>query len=263
MIFSKVTMKVAKILAFSFFFGTALGSTSSIDGEFNQQSKKAICHDQLNELLTKWGSSSQWVKRVPGDDGNAIFETPTQRIGFWIQVSFPPNRHSPKAIQRSNNGEINVSWTEAECAPQMDVKLNDKAQGAVSADFFTDQMLETEIKNNKAGIIYGWSPMMPLSIIGYNEAKSVAKKMKLDFIPVLDPMVDLEAAKTAINDYKIKEGIRKVGSVELLERGLNLHYPSILFFSQGKMVGSLLPGYWDNPKALEDAIHGQIGGATQ
>lgn len=257
-------MKVATILTLAgpVFLNTAQGSTPisepTAEHEFAQLLEKSTCHDQLTEVLSKWNSANQWIRRVPGDNGEAVFETPTQRIGYWIQVIFPKARHAPRATQRSNGGDIAVSWNETDCSPLMGVKLNDAPAPAIGADFFTDTMLESELKKNKAGIIYGWSPMMPLSIIGYNEAKAVAKKLNLAFIPLLDPMVDLEIAKTASTDYKLKEGIRKVGSVELLERGMNLHYPSILFFSKGKMVGSLLPGLWDSPQALEAVIKGAI-----
>lgn len=266
MILSRATRKVAILLTPTFLIFYSANSHADPSQLFAQSLQKSICQNQLNELLKKWGSLQQWIQRVPGEHGEAVFESPTERLGFWIQVVFPQdqvgNRKSPHAIQRSNGGDITVSWNETDCAPLLGVKLHEPQQEQVSAsphvEYFTDSTLELELKRNPTGIIYGWSPMMPLSVIGYNEAKSIAKKLKLAFIPVLDPMADLESAKTASTDYKIKEEIKKVGSVELLERGMNLHYPSILVFSQGKMAGSLLPGLWDSPQALEAAINGAL-----
>jgi hypothetical protein len=210
----------------------------------------SACAPQAFELLRKWKSQAQWVRRtVPLENsgGEKSFATPTDQIGTWIELSVAESselqmrRRSPAAV-------ITVRWNQSTCVPALGIK---PYPAQTSPTVFTDQMLQTALNKNAAGMIYAWSPHMPLSVQGYPEAEKLAKKLGLAFVPVLDPEADLPAARSFSQAQHFDNGLKRNASIELLERGMNLHYPSIVLFSKGEIKGGMLPGYWDEEASLQ------------
>jgi hypothetical protein len=107
------------------------------------------------------------------------------------------------------------------------------AKAEVLPRSFTDQRLEKVLGRSKAGIIYFWSPHMPLSVKGYKEAAQVARELEISFLPLLDPFASIITKKKT---YKIE-------SKTLIDLGVLDHFPGVLVYSKGKITSPLLQGY--------------------
>ena len=113
---------------------------------------------------------------------------------------------------------------------------------------FTDQSLESLLQcsadNRVSGVLYVWSPHMPYSVSGLMELNRLTKKLGIYVIPLLDPYADLGLAlQIARNQHLRPEALRKLSSRVLLSRGMTLHFPSMTLYSDGKIVGPMVPGY--------------------
>lgn len=106
---------------------------------------------------------------------------------------------------------------------------------------FTDADLQVLKKSAGESIVYLWSPYMPLSVRGRDEALELGKKLGIaTIIPVLDPnrRICHEAAGRFADPV--------FDSKELAEaRALN-HFPTLVYLRHGRIVGQI-PGY-DQPE---------------
>lgn len=109
---------------------------------------------------------------------------------------------------------------------------------------FTDDALQTLLRQGGTGVIYAASEHMPLSIRGLKDIEAAVRALKLDLQVVIDPDSDFdhitrEAAAAGID----ASHCGRLASRELMRRNLTIHYPSILIYRRGAIVGQLLPGY--------------------
>ena len=108
---------------------------------------------------------------------------------------------------------------------------------------FTDDHLQALMKQHGAGIVYAWSPHMPMSIDGIATVRRVAKAMKVEVFMTLDPHASGKAARlSAARMGWSNDSMKRLESVALFRRGMGNHYPVLIVFSKGKLVGPLFPG---------------------
>ncbi len=116
---------------------------------------------------------------------------------------------------------------------------------------FTDGELNRVMRNHPRGLIYVWSPHMPLSVQGLPEARALAKEMGLAFTAV----VDAHAAAPA--------GDWTLASPKLLRLGVANHYPAMVIHRHGRLLPHYVQGY--EPPAglrryLSDILQDRMGG---
>jgi hypothetical protein len=102
---------------------------------------------------------------------------------------------------------------------------------------FNDQRLEKHLKRHPQGMIYIWSPYMPLSVKGLAEAKAVAKKNNLSFLSLLDP-------------YAHRPKLNVLASEKIINLQVLNHFPSVVFHKNGRLLKNVLQGY-EVPEGLE------------
>jgi len=95
-----------------------------------------------------------------------------------------------------------------------------------------DSYLKQLIKTNKAGLIYVWSPRMPLSVQGLEEARKAAADAGIAFVEARDPHAGPAADSQML-----------LNSNRLMGLGVMNHFPTIAFFKEGKVLPTLVPGY--------------------
>jgi hypothetical protein len=109
---------------------------------------------------------------------------------------------------------------------------------------FTDGDLARRLDPPSRGVLYLWSPHMPLSVDGYAEVARAASARGLAVEPLLDPQANRDfAAATAAARGLPASALRVVDAVELQFRELSLHAPSAAVFAGGRLVGEPLRGY--------------------
>ncbi len=215
---------------------------------------RAKCGSEALATLGKWHIAREWIRGPSDMDGGKVFKTPTEKMGVWAEVIIYP-AGAPELMLVSSKTVLRTSWKEKDCAPQGGLQ-HVQAPPKNAQGFFSDSDLAELANQGAEALIYLWTPQMPLSVKGFHEAKAVAERLKLRFIPLLAPDSD---AKYSIQEAKAagipSEALKQPDSVELAERGMLSHYPSTLVFRKGRF-GINYPGYWDDVKTLESFVEG-------
>jgi hypothetical protein len=106
-------------------------------------------------------------------------------------------------------------------------------------DRFNDQDLATLLQNARQGLIYTLSPMHPLSELALAGLRAEADKRGLKLTLLTDS--SLSERDFYVYQRKFPE-IRKIASLELIYRGMLNHFPSLLAYRGGKLIGRPLLG---------------------
>ena len=132
-----------------------------------------------------------------------------------------------------------MQWS-ATCVPSRDQRSRTPAP----APAFTDRDLAALLERRTRGVLYLWSPHMPLSVDGYAELRRAAEARRLEVVALLDPQSDRRFAAAAVAEGRLPVAALDVAdSVELQFRELPLHAPAIVVFSGGRLQATVLRGY--------------------
>lgn len=194
------------------------------------------CLDQVNRGLKEWHSENDW-RKLP-DPRQVVYLSPTGKLGTWIRLESGPNHLSLYLLEISRVKRLAI-----------DPKTCRTSETAKSTQFraqkntLDDSSLRKLVKSSPRGIIYAWSPHMPLSLEGVPAILSAAREKGIPVIFVLDPHASAQWAETAIRFYRMPTSAgRRIASLELFLRGLVDHFPSVVTFSQGKLDRKIIPG---------------------
>ena len=186
------------------------------------------CYGRLLGTLTAWSPEYSWKSEVDSKPFEKIRTSPISGGGsVWVAVN--SETHSLEARKTSAESKTLVDWTGADCVAHTELKPTPSLSSQDPKNF-ADQDLFKLLKNSPQGVIYVYSDRMHLSV----SAKPVIEKIGKDLnIPVLI-LVDPESPTI--------KGV-KMGSADLFNRGMTLHYPSLVVYSHGKISSPMLPGY--------------------
>lgn len=161
----------------------------------------------------------------------------TAQLGEWV-VETRDGRGA--RLQRVTPASITTrAWSET-CVEMSE----ERARPAASTPRFSDRDLATLVATERRGVIYMWSPHMPLSVEGYRPLVAAATERGLSVAALLDPAADraFAAAERTRGGLPLT-ALRVADSVELLFRDLLLHAPAVQAFANGRLVGSPWPGF--------------------
>lgn len=123
---------------------------------------------------------------------------------------------------------------------------------------FTDNTLRELLSDSSdrqtSGAIFTWSTRMNLSLVGVAEIQTICNELNLDLTILLDPAIsDQEADQVRKPFYEATIPSYRLASEYLLKMGLRIHYPSLVIYKNGKIIGSFRPGY-DEPGRVRDYL---------
>lgn len=200
------------------------------------------CVRQLEKVLAEWDSAFEWDRGPMGPAESVVYRSPTGSLGAWTEVWI----HTDKSLEArftTAASTLSVQWKGPDCRPAMGVKQRTFGPPPPNGSF-TDEDLRALVKQHRAGVIYAWSPAMPISMAGLQEMRKAARALGVPVIGVLDPEADAVIAEAeARRNGLAKEDLRQVDSLELMNRGVHVHYPAAVMFADGKIVGPRLPGH--------------------
>ena len=111
-------------------------------------------------------------------------------------------------------------------------------------DSFTDADLERTMQKNAWGVIYVWSPYMPLSADALAEIKKAVTAEKGHLTILLDKKASQSQAEKWIGQGSLqKQDLKKVSANELFDRGLGVHYPTAYIYQDGFLANADFVGY--------------------
>lgn len=178
------------------------------------------CSVSLDVLEHTWGGTGHWKRLAPYPVARDA--SPTDSIGVWLERSMDAGGHAQ--LRRVSLTETRVATFEASsCAPSIVVHRRTFDAAELRASF-TDDSLRALVRSNARGIIYVWSPRMPLSEQGLRGAELAARRVGARFTAV-------EA--------------NEIGALELVYRNATIHFPTASFYADGRVIGTAIPGYKD------------------
>src|SRR5262249_10259348 len=105
---------------------------------------------------------------------------------------------------------------------------------ATMSHAFTDERLRDLLSRTRDGMIYVWSPGMPLSVSGIAQAKTTADSLGIAFTAVVADARAGELESTGVE----RAYQQTLNSFELVYRNATVHYPTTIFYRDGQLLGS-------------------------
>lgn len=186
------------------------------------------CSKQINEILKKWKGLNDWRLNKP-----VYYLTPTENLGEWVVVHMDNEKYYLSKV--SEKQELRLTMVKKSCAKKLEL-----VEKKVVSRGFTDSDLKKKIGKDKQGIIYLWSPHMPLSVQGLPVIKKLSKKKNWDLIVLLDPKAK---ADKELEGHFSKTDLVRPQSFELKMRNAYLHYPMLLGYKNGKILNKVKYGF--------------------
>lgn len=193
------------------------------------------CAGAANMIATDWGATGEWRALAPFPYPREA--SPTTTVGVWVERSQLENgRTEIRRISASRTDVATLDATSCVAGTRAHVRHFDADS---LANALTDARLDSIVRTNKRGMVYVWSPRMPLSIIGLEQARQAAAQLKVAFTAIVAETNDEELRTISVS----REFTTRMESLELVYRNANIHYPSALFYDEGRIVDGAFPGY--------------------
>ena len=197
----------------------------------------ARCQSAVQAQLQRWGVLAPPRQQPSTADGGLVRHWPTGALGTWVVELGHTDRVS---LVRTAPAQLTrVEWS-VSCV----ASLTTRDRPRLPAPRFDDDDLQRLVGANGRGVIYLWSPHMPLSVDGFRSVRAAAEARGLVVQAVLDPAADRTFAAASLTAAGLPvSALRVADAVELLFRDVTLHAPSIQVYGDGAMRGSAFPGY--------------------
>lgn len=189
----------------------------------------AGCRAAAAALERRWGGTGEWRALAPYPVAREA--SPTDTVGVWLERWHPGDGRV--AMRRVSAEETVVAELDAACGTRATVHRR-TYDSAATAGAFTDARLRDLLRATPRGMVYVWSPGMPLSVRGLGEARAAARALGIAFTAVVADAADGATL-----------GAPTMDALELVYRNATIHYPTALFYRDGAFAGSVVAGYKD------------------
>lgn len=198
------------------------------------------CATHIADQRAAWGAVAPPRMQPPAADGATVLHWPTSTLGTWVVEVLGPREAS---LRRVADGQVtDITWS-TDCVPST---VDTPRLGSV-AGRFTDADLRRLVAAQPRGLLYVWSPHMPLSVDGVGVARMVAARQNLPLTILLDPGANEALARTVAATHGWPPGTTIVAdATELRFRDVLIHAPTLQAYAGGRLVGSAFPGYHTN-----------------
>lgn len=202
--------------------GVAIAAVCLMAMEPLRQPDPDRCGAAADSLARAWGQRGPWRNLSPYPVPRRA--APTDRIGVWLEEWRPESgglelkRVTAATTDIARFGEQTCEYT---------LSARERTFGDADAGSWTDDSLRALVTGGREGLIYVWSPRMPLSKLGIREAQRAAARLGVPLTVVV------------AEDF----GVRPLASLDIVYRNGTVHYPTLLFYGRGMMLGDALPGY--------------------
>ncbi len=236
------------------------------------------CKTEVQKELEKFfvGVSPDWERTADPSFDTQAFRTPTAKTGEWYELQIT-EKGIPKLFFYSSAKNFTSSWSQTckVATTKMPGLGFFKLTGSDKSEIYGDADLAKLIAGKKTAMIYVWSPRMVYSVTEFPRMRALAEKRKMEFVPVLDPLVSIKEARAAMKkagiDVKVKMTIaqrepssvalyKRLNSVELYMRNGTLHFPTVFLTANGKVHSRRVIGVMTNDGMNEslDEMMGEL-----
>ena len=195
------------------------------------------CRPEVERQLGAWQVVGPPRRQPPVQGGAAVTHWPTDTVGVWVVET--RGEEATSLVRVTPQRTTEVMWSSTCIASTVE-----HARAAAAEPRFTDDELRRVMAEHERGVIYLWSPHMPLSIDGLDSVWRAASSRGLTVTVVLNPDASrtLAAAIAAERGWPLST-LQASDSVELTFRALLIHAPAVQAHVDGRLVGSPFPGY--------------------
>jgi hypothetical protein len=195
------------------------------------------CGADVDAARQRWEAVAPPLLQPPLTPGTTLRHWPTRTLGVWLVED--------RAVDHATLTRVDAaSLTRLTWASDCRATTTTRPRPAAPPPAFSDVDLARVLATGGRGVLYLWSPHMPLSVDGYSAVVAAAQARGLTVEPLLDPAADRTFAGTEAAARALPpEALRVADAVELQFRELALHAPSALAYADGRFVGSPLRGF--------------------
>jgi hypothetical protein len=195
------------------------------------------CPTELDAARRRWDAVNQPLAQPPLTPGAMLRHWPTTIVGVWLVEDVAPDHATLTRVDAATL--TRMTWA-AGCTATTQTRPRQSAPPPA----FSDADLTAVLASGARGVLYLWSPHMPLSVQGHAAVATAAQARGLTVEALLDPAADRAFAATEAADRGLPaSALRVADAVELQFRELSLHAPSAAVFAGGRLVGPVLRGY--------------------
>lgn len=250
-----------------FIFLAMIWSSAALANFLPSGVKPPLCDQQVQshlQTIFSPGTSPHWSRVVDPDFETTAYRVSTH-IGEWYELHVSEGK-APQLLTFSPESTHQISWNEKDCHKDdlaqkpLQIFSQEKDPEALA---FTDADLKKLLSSGKKGMIYMWSPHMVYSVEQSENYAAVARKKKMEFTAVLDPMVPVAEAAAAMKTQKKAvvgsrriasvSDLRKLNSIDLYMREATLHFPTVFVYKNGKIHPHRIIGVL-TPQGLSNAV---------
>ncbi|WP_413289411.1 hypothetical protein [Bdellovibrio sp. HCB337] len=210
-------------------FSLAAQTVFAASANFAEQMQTTPCKSNLSAELSAHLPKQTWTPKpvsIPGKHlmtGIAFRDTRKHKA---YQIWAEKGKSYLQVTDLKTKKETVQSWSLAQDCKMETVNRSAQEVPLATTKGFTDADLAKTMKAHKWGIIYVWTPYMPLSVKGLAEIKAAVKAEGGHLTVLMDPKAHInEAKKWAEKGMVQKSEMTPVASTELVSREMGLHYP--------------------------------------
>ena len=197
------------------------------------------CNATLDSVADEWRSRNEWRQLAPYPVAREA--SPTDSVGVWIERWHMGD--GSVELRRIAAARTTLARVDANSCDHSVTTFDRHYSVDSLKNAFTDATVDSLLHANARGMIYVWSPRMPLSISGLKEAKATAALMRIAFIAVIAE-ANAEDLLTLNATFAVpRSDMRALESLELVYRNATIHYPAVLFYQHNAMIDGVIPGY--------------------
>ena len=218
----------------------AAGLVAVVTGEAAAAQAPPLCATQVAEQRLAWGVTGMPHVQPPAATDATLLHWATSTLGTWVVELRGAHDVS---LRRVADGHVtHVVWS-TDCVPSS----SETPGPSLGAERFTDTDLRRLVAEQPRGLLYVWSPHMPLSIEGVALARMLAEGRGLPLTVLLDPAANETLARSIAETHGWPPTTTIVAdSTELRFRDVLVHAPTLQAYAGGRLVGSALPGHHTN-----------------
>ena len=237
--------------------GTAIASVfTRLDARNAVPLSRGVCTAASAHIAQEWGATGEWRTLAPYPVARDV--SPTDSVGVWLErTSLVDGVEELRRVSAERTTVARISVTDCRTTFTVHRRTFDSAATAHS---FTDARLRALLQTHARGLIYVWSPRMPLSVRGLGEARAAAASLGIAFTAIVAD-ADM-AGSRGVTETTVARGgaetrrtagvdaggfddrdAQTLDALELVYRNGAQHYPSAVFYRDGKIVDVAIPGY--------------------
>ena len=225
------------------FISSVAGASSANLSDFLH---KAPCSTQVSQEIDAEMRRQTWAPIVVAEK--------MQPLAYGTEFRDTRKNKAYKLYSRGNDSFYSVmtigetkqsltTWSKGNACKKT-TTTTDVVQAPVPAKGFADKDLKAALKAHKQGLIYVWSPHMPLSVEGLQEIKDAAKKLNMHLTILQDGKANPQGtAKWVKTKRVLASETTPVASRELYARQVQLHYPVLFIYKDGFLSNRTIVGH--------------------